>query len=63
LAGSQIRAQDSGCSGHWQHIPDPADRHDAVAAGMALLAAAVEAIEAAGLAVDVRSGGGTGTSR
>jgi D-serine deaminase-like pyridoxal phosphate-dependent protein len=51
-----------GYGGHWQHIPDPTDRHEAVASGMDLLGAAVDAIESGGLAVDVRSGGGTGTS-
>jgi D-serine deaminase-like pyridoxal phosphate-dependent protein len=51
-----------GYGGHWQHIPDPAARSEAVAAGMAVLAAAVDAIEAAGLPVEIRSGGGTGTS-
>lgn len=51
-----------GYGGHWQHIGDPAARHDAVATGMDALAACVEAIEAAGLAVDLRTGGGTGTS-
>ena len=47
--------------GHWQHVDDPEARRAAVAKGMVAVTDAVEAIEAAGLTVGVRSGGGTGT--
>ena len=47
--------------GQWQHIDDPDVRRDAVGKGMAVVADAVDAIEAEGLEVGVRSGGGTGT--
>jgi D-serine deaminase-like pyridoxal phosphate-dependent protein len=61
-AGSLRLRGVQGYGGHWQHVPDPADRRDAVVAGMADLAACVDAIEAAGIPVGVRTGGGTGTS-
>src|SRR5690606_13439141 len=50
-----------GYGGHWQHVGDAGARRDAVVEGMALVSDAVEAVEAAGLPVGVRTGGGTGT--
>lgn len=50
-----------GYGGHWQHIGDPAERAAAVATGMAVLTETIDAIEAAGLPVNVRSGAGTGS--
>src|SRR5690606_1355280 len=50
-----------GYGGHWQHIGDPAERPAAVATGMAVLTETIDAIEAAGLPVNVRSGAGTGS--
>ena len=50
-----------GYGGHWQHVADPVERAGAVAAGTARLGAAIEAIEATGLAVGLRTGGGTGS--
>lgn len=50
-----------GYGGNWQHMPGAEARAAAVAAGMEVLKAAIEAVRAAGGAVDVVTGGGTGT--
>jgi D-serine deaminase-like pyridoxal phosphate-dependent protein len=50
-----------GYGGHWQHMADPLARSDAVARGMRFLSECIEAIEARGLAVGLRTGGGTGS--
>jgi len=50
-----------GYGGHWQHVADPAERADAVAAGMRRLVECIRAIEGTGLTIDRCSGGGTGT--
>lgn len=58
--GSRFRGV-QGYGGHWQHVGDPAERATAVAEGMRTLTAAIDAIEAAGQPVGLRSGGGTGS--
>jgi D-serine deaminase-like pyridoxal phosphate-dependent protein len=60
LLGGRLRGV-QGYGGHWQHISDPHERRDAVAEGMRLLTECIEAIEAAGRSVDLRTGGGTGS--
>lgn len=50
-----------GYGGHWQHMVGAPDRRKAVEAGMARLAAAVEAVRAAGYPVPLVTGGGTGS--
>jgi D-serine deaminase-like pyridoxal phosphate-dependent protein len=50
-----------GYGGAWQHMPGADSRAAAVAEGMAKLTAAITAIREVGGAVDVVTGGGTGT--
>jgi len=50
-----------GYGGHWQHMAGAKTRAAAVAEGIARLAAVAQALRAAGHAVDVLTGGGTGT--
>ncbi|MDB5475692.1 MAG: threonine aldolase family protein [Phenylobacterium sp.] len=50
-----------GYGGHWQHMEGANARAAAAADGMARLSAAIAAIRAAGGAVEVVTGGGTGT--
>ena len=50
-----------GYGGHWQHIQGADARSAAVADGMARLNAAIAAVRGAGGAVEVVTGGGTGT--
>jgi D-serine deaminase-like pyridoxal phosphate-dependent protein len=60
LLGERFRGV-QGYGGQWQHIADPSARRQAVAEGMEVLATCIDAIEATGCAVDLRSGGGTGS--
>lgn len=50
-----------GYGGHWQHLPGVDARRAATAEGMARLTAAIEAILGRGHAVEIVTGGGTGT--
>ena len=50
-----------GYGGHWQHMTGAAARAAAVAEGMQRLSAAAEALRADGHAIEVITGGGTGT--
>ncbi len=50
-----------GYGGHWQHLPDPAARREAVAEGMVVLSRCAEAVDAGGSGAEIRTGGGTGT--
>jgi D-serine deaminase-like pyridoxal phosphate-dependent protein len=50
-----------GYGGHWQHMAGANARADAVAEGMARLAAVAEALRAEGHDIRVLTGGGTGT--
>lgn len=50
-----------GYGGHWQHMAGASARAAAVAEGMARLRAAAEALRADGHAIEVLTGGGTGT--
>jgi D-serine deaminase-like pyridoxal phosphate-dependent protein len=50
-----------GYGGHWQHLEGAEARAQAVAAGMATLSAAIAALREAGAAIEVVTGGGTGT--
>ena len=51
-----------GYGGQWQHRPGADQRLAAVTEGMLRLTAAIEALRAAGHAVDLITGGGTGTT-
>ncbi|WP_338757649.1 DSD1 family PLP-dependent enzyme [Nocardia vulneris] len=50
-----------GYGGHWQHVREPDARRAAVADGMELLTATIDALDKAGFDTGIRTGGGTGT--
>jgi D-serine deaminase-like pyridoxal phosphate-dependent protein len=50
-----------GYGGHWQHLPDPSARREAVAEGMVALSRCADAVDAGGSGAGIRTGGGTGT--
>ena len=62
-AASSLRLRGvQGYGGHWQHRPGADQRLAAVTEGMGLLSAAIDALRGAGHAVDLVTGGGTGTA-
>ena len=62
-AASSLRLKGvQGYGGHWQHRPGAETRLAAATDGMGLLSAAIDALRAAGHAVGLVTGGGTGTA-